>query len=79
MNAQAWAQLQPLADAAQQSLAAVEELAARWHRAEKRAGLLPREQDMFAAGMMIGWEQAISLLTGVKLADVHAQLRAGEL
>lgn len=79
MNTLAWAQLQPLVDAAQQNVSAVEELRARWHRAVERAGRLPREQDMFAAGMMVGWEQAISLLTGVKLSDVHAQLRAGEL
>lgn len=59
----------------------VHDLAARWHRVEERLGetSLAIEKRNFQAGMQAGWEQAISMLTGVPYGDVHFQLRDGRL
>jgi len=56
---------------AERQLAAVTELAARWHRSD--------DPSPVAAGMRIGWAQSIALITGIPYADVARQLRAGDL
>lgn len=55
-------------------LAAVTELAARWHRAH--AGL---QADEFTRGRMGGYEQAIALLLDVPIGNVRVTLLEGNL
>ena len=76
------AHVQRLADAAQRSIDAVAEHAARWHRSvDRTAAVLAAGGDAsdFEAGMREAHIQAISLLTGTAVKDIRAQLTAGTL
>lgn len=58
---------------AERTMETVHELAARWHRADERRRSLPLSQDLFNSGLMAGYVQAVSMLTGVGYGDVERQ------
>jgi len=67
------AELAALSSTAERTMETVHELAARWHRADERRRALPIPSDLFTGGLMAGYVQAVSLLTGVPCAQVERQ------